>query len=334
MALNVCCFMVLAAIPVLWKSADWFVDGAVEVAEKLRLPHMLVGLVLVSLATTAPELTVSLVAALQGSPDIALGNAVGSVIVDDSVALGLAAIFAPAPLIADPRFFRTIVMFLPTISFLAFFMVLDGTLDRVDGLVLLGMFVGYLVMSYLRERRARSDDRNTPYSELIEEKPEEIGWPKILGLFAAGLVGLILGSELLVSGAKGIATFLRIPPVVIGLTVVAVGTSIPEIVTAVTAARKGHAGIALGNILGADILNICWVAGLSAIANPLRAEKNVIMVMFPAMITIVLATLLMIRTEHRLSRREGYVLLLLYVLYIGFLLYFVPPGSLPHVAAG
>jgi cation:H+ antiporter len=326
--------MVVAAIPVLWKSADWFVDGAVQVAEKLRLPHMLVGLVLVSLATTAPELTVSLVAALQGSPEIALGNAIGSVIVDDSVALGLAAILAPAALAADPRLLGTIIIFLPAVGFAAFFMVLDGTLGRVDGLVLLGMFVCYLVVSYLRERRARHNDRDTDLSDLTEEKPKDFRWPKVLGLFAAGLAGLIFGSELLVTGAKGIAIFLRMPPVVIGLTVVAIGTSIPEIVTAVTAARKGHAGIALGNILGADILNICWVAGLSAIANPLRAEKNVIMVMFPAMIIIILATLFMIRTDHRLSRREGCVLLFLYVLYVAFLLYFVPPGSLPHVAAG
>ena len=259
--------MVLAAIPVLWKSADWFVDGAVQVAEKLQLPHMLVGLVLVSLATTAPELTVSLVAALQGSPDIALGNAVGSVIVDDSVALGLAAILAPVALAADPRLFSTVIMFLPAVSFVAFFMVLDGTLDRVEGLVLLGMSVVYFVASYLREGRTRRDDGHTVYDELTEERPEEFRWPKIFGLFAAGLVGLILGSERLVFGAKGIAIFLRMPPVVMGLTVVAVGTSIPEIVTAVTAARKGHAGIALGNILGADILNICWVAGLSAIAS-------------------------------------------------------------------
>ena len=139
MTLNMCCLMVLAAIVVLWKSADWFVEGAVGVAEKLRLPHMLVGLVLVSLATTAPELTVSLVAALQGAPDMALGNAVGSVIVDDSLALGLAAILAPVPLLVDRRLFKTIVLFLPAICFLAFFMVRDGTVDRVEGLVLLGM---------------------------------------------------------------------------------------------------------------------------------------------------------------------------------------------------
>jgi cation:H+ antiporter len=334
MTLNVCCFIVLASTLVLWKSADWFVEGAVGVAEKLRLPHMLVGLVLVSLATTAPELTVSLVAALQDAPEIALGNAVGSVIVDDSVALGLAAILAPAPLVADRRLFKTIAVFLPAISFLAFFMVRDGALDRIEGLVLLGTFVGYLVVCYRRERRSRLDGRVAATSELdiIDEKLQAISWSKVATLFVAGLIGLVVGSELLVTGAKGIATFLHMPSVVVGLTVVAVGTSVPEIVTAVAAARKGHAGIALGNILGADILNICWVAGLSAIANPLRAEKNVIMVMFPAMITIVLATLFMIRTDHRLSRREGCVLLLFYVLYVAILLYVVPPGSLPRVA--
>lgn len=324
--------MVAAAVMVLWKSADWFVEGAVGVAEKLQLPHMLVGLVLVSLATTAPELSVSLLAALQGAPEIALGNAVGSVIVDDSVALGLAAILAPVPLVADPRLIRPVAVFLPAVIAVAFFMVLDGTLGRLEGLVLVAMFAGYLCFSYVREVRARRGARGLTTSELrpIQEELIDLTWQKVMVLFAIGLVGLVLGSELLVTGAKGIAVSMGLPPVVIGLTVVAVGTSVPEIATAVTAARKGRGGIAVGNILGADILNICWVAGLSAVANPLRAESNVVMVMFPAMVVIVLATLAMLRKGHGLRRPNGWILVCLYVLYLAFLLWAAPPGSLPQ----
>ncbi len=314
---------VALAVAILWKCADWFVDGAVAIAERLQVPQMLVGLVIVSIATTSPELMASLLAALRGMPEVALGNAVGSVIIDASVALGLAAVISVVPLTADRSIFRTSALMLMIVLPLSFLMCLDGVLARYEGIVLLILYVTYAAVSYVQvRRRQRAGDLTALPAEVpdLEHLPAH----KIVWLFLGGLIGVIGGSHLLLEGAVGLAVWAQLPTVVIGLTVVAIGTSMPEVATCVASAVKKQGGIGIGNILGADILNICWVAGLSSIANPLVAERRVVLIMFPAVLVIVAVMLAMLRCGYRLSRLNGAILLVLYVLYVCTLLYFAP----------
>ena len=308
------CFVVLT------KCASWFVDGAVGIAEHFNLPKMLIGIVLVSLATTAPELAVSVMSALSGNPEIALGNAVGSVIVDDGVALALGALVASSPILVNPYILKTTGIFLIVVDLVAYAMAFDGTLDRTEGAVLVALFGVYCAMAYVTRRRS-SEAETEQMGELaeIEEAVSGRGLGVLMLWFGLGLVGVLLASEGIVESTVTIAEFLGVSKAVIGLTVVAIGTSLPEVATAVTAARKGHGGIVVGNILGADILNICWIAGASAMANPLVVSTRVIHFSFPAMLVVVGAMLVMMRTRHRLARVEGVVLLGFYAIYLGLM---------------
>lgn len=327
-------FVIVLAIAILWKCADWFVEGAVGIAHRLQVPKMLVGLVLVSLCTTSPELMTSLLAARQGMPQLALGNAFGSVIVDAGVALGLAAVISSVPLVADPRIFRASAFMLITALFLAFFFCFDGALNWWEGGLLLTIYIVHTVVTYRNiRRRQRSGEEAPPLpKELDEIEAQVLAMPvsRILILFVLGMGGVLLGSELLVHGAKGIGLRFGISEVVLGLTVAAIGTSMPEIATCVTAALKRQGDIGVGNIIGADILNICWVAGLSALANPanpLAAESRTIFFMFPAVIIIVLSMLWMLSRRYELTRRHGAVLLTLYTIYTVLLFIILRPGG-------
>jgi cation:H+ antiporter len=308
---------IVVAVLILWKCADWFVEGAVGIAEKFHVPQMLVGMVLVSVATTSPELMVSLMAALKGMPEAALGNAIGSVIADASVALGLAAVVSAVPLVANPKIFKSSALVLLTVIFLSFFMTFNGTLGRLEGAILVAIYVSYTAYTYIQARKSRAqkaaeqDDTEEVEEGLaeIEEHLATMSGSKIATLFGVGFAGVILGSHLLLIGAEAIALAMGMSHVVMGLTITAIGTSTPEIATCVTAARKGQGGIGVGNIIGADILNICWVAGLSAVANPLSAAKEDIYFMFPAVLVIVCAMLIMLHRNYNLTRTNGVVLL-------------------------
>ena len=304
------CFIVLT------KCADWFVDGAVGIAEYLNVPQMLIGIVLVSLATTSPELAVSVMSALQGHPEMALGNAVGSVIVDDGVALGLGAFFAAAPIAVNPYLLKTTGIFLIVVDVIAYMMVFnDSTLSRGEGGVLVVLFVVYTVFAYVTRKRSQEDGGMEELAE-IEEAIKGTGLGGLIFWFGVGLAGVLVSSHFIVDASVVIASFAGVSEAVIGLTVVAIGTSLPEIATAIMAAKKGHGELMVGNILGADILNICWIAGASALVNPLVVQPLVIHFSFPAMLIIVISMLVMMRTGHKLTRGEGVILVLMYLAYL------------------
>lgn len=308
------CFVVLT------KCADWFVDGAVGIAEHLKVPKMLIGIVLMSLATTSPELAVSVMSALEGQPEMALGNAVGSVIVDDGVALGLGALFAAGPIAVNPYLLKTTGVFLIVVDIVAYMMVFnDHTLSRGEGGILVLLFVVYTIFAYMTRKHSQATEDLDELAE-IEEAIEGKGLGGLMLWFVIGLVGVLISSHYIVDAATVIAGFLGVSGAVIGLTVVAIGTSLPEIATAVTSAKKGHGELMVGNILGADILNICWIAGASALVNPLVVQPRVIHFSFPAMIIIVVAMLIMMRTRHQLSRCEGVILFALYLVYLGMMM--------------
>ena len=315
----------IVAFVVLARCADLFVEAAVAVADRLGVPKLVIGIVLVSLATTAPELSVSLISALEGNPEMALGNAIGSVICDDGLALALAALLATAPVAIQPKTFRVSALFLIAVQALAFFFVFqDYSLERWEGAVLVACFVGYIVLLYRLHKRG--DLREAPEAEAPPAIRQAPAW-RLGILFVLGLGGIILASEFIVTSATAIALSMGIPKAVIALTLVAFGTSIPEVATCVVAARKGHGAVAVGNILGADIMNICWVAGASALANDLVLGKKEIFFMFPAMFVIVLAMLIMLRVGYRLSRWQGGVLLALYALYLVLTFVLFPPEA-------
>jgi cation:H+ antiporter len=302
-----------AAFFVLAKSADLFVDSAVAIADKLKVPKLIIGVFLVSLATTAPELSVSLNAALRGNPEMALGNAIGSVIVDDTIALGLAGVLAAGPILIIPQVLRSAALFLVGVQGLLFLFVLStGSLRRWEGAVLVALFFGYMIYLFIQHKRGKfTADLD------LEAIEKAVGRPllKTIILFVLGVAGVILSGDVVVVSATTIARSFSIPETVIALTLVAFGTSVPEIATCVAAARKGQGALAVGNILGADIMNICWIAGASAMANELVVDAREITFMFPAMFIVVGTMLIMLFRGYRLTRAKGVVLLALYAVF-------------------
>jgi len=305
-----------AAFAVLAKCADLFVDSAVGIAERLHLPKLVIGIVLVSVATTSPELSVSLMAALRGSPEMALGNAIGSIICNCGIALALCGVFSKTSVPVLKNAFRTAGGFLVFTAILcALFVGFDLTLSRLEGGILLLCFAGYLGLLVHQYKQGHMREViEDAIAEEVAASPKSVF--TLVLLFVVGLAGVILSSKFVVVTSVTIATWAGVPEAVIALTLVALGTSIPEVATSVVAAIKGQGALSVGNILGANIIPFCWVAGASALANPLSLSRREINFMFPAMFIMVAVTLFVLHTSEALSRREGAVLFGVYCLYI------------------
>jgi len=316
--------LMVAAFVVLAKCADWLVEGAVDFALHLKVPPILIGIVIVSVGTTTPELAVSVSAALSGNAQMALGNAVGSVIYDDGLALPLVAFFSPVVVLIDKGVLRSAAIFLITVDLLAYFMAFDGTLSRGEGAILVAGFVCYLLYTYWEHRHGRS----VVDEEELDHEPRP--WLNTILLMAGGLVGVLVSSKGIVIAAPIVARAMGISNIIITLVVVALGTSIPEIATCIVAARKRQGALAIGNILGADILNICWIAGASAVVNDLVVDTDVIHFMFPAMILIVLTMLGLMRIGYRFERWKSLILLIMCVTYLAVLLSTNPGAISAH----
>ncbi|HJP33377.1 MAG: calcium/sodium antiporter [Candidatus Latescibacteria bacterium] len=313
--------LLVAAFVLLVKCADWMVEGAADLARRLRLPPILIGIVIVSVGTTAPELAVSVQAALAGKASIALGNAVGSVIYDDGIALPLVALLSPIVVVIDRVILRSAALFLIIAHLGAYWMCADGTLARVEGAVLVCGFFVYLAYAYWEQRRG-----HPVMTEEVDFDTAPRSWGATLGLLAGGLAGVLVSSDGIVRAAPVVATAAGVSDVIIALVVIALGTSIPEIATCVAAARKRQGSLAVGNILGADILNICWIAGASATVQDLVVPTDVIHFMFPAMLIIVFTMLGLMRWGHRFERWKGVVLLVMCCGYIVAVLIIDPGG--------
>ena len=316
--------LLLGAFALLVKCADWMVEGAVDIARRLKVPPILIGIVIVSVGTTAPELAVSVQAALAGNASMALGNAVGSVIYDDGIALPLVALLSPVVVVIDRVILRSAALFLIFAHVGAYWMCFDGTLGRGEGAVLLGGFFAYLAYAYWEQRHG-----HPVMTEEVDFDTAPRSWPQILRLLAVGLAGVLLSSDAIVMAAPVVARAAGVSNIIITLVVVALGTSIPEIATCVAAARKSQGSLAVGNILGADILNICWIAGASAMVQDLTVSLDVIHFMFPSMLVIVFTMLGLMRWGHRFERWKGLVLMMMCIAYIVALLV-VNPGVVPE----
>jgi cation:H+ antiporter len=304
----------VVAFVILFKCASFFVDGASSIARILCVPKLVIGIVLVGLGTTAPEFGVTLIAAIRGAGEIAIGNAIGSVICDDGIALALAALVAPSVIFVNCRVLKAAGLFLISIDVLAYVLAKDGKLGRIEGFCLVLVLCLYYVFVIRSQLRSRSCAEDNP----LQEERESLLRPA--RLFLMGLIGVVLMSFVVVEAAVRIAQFFQISEIIIGSTIIAIGTSLPEISTCITAAIKGEGEIAVGDIIGADILNILWIIGVASLVNPIEVDLDIINFSFPFMILIVVVMLLSMRIGCRLSKFKGIILLTLYGLYI-FLLF-------------
>ena len=302
--------LLIIGFVLLIKGADWFVDGAVGIATKFGIPQLVIGLTIVAMGTSAPEAAVSISAAMKGTADITIGNVVGSNILNILIILGISSIITSLAVAKS-----TIKIETPFVIFVSLVLLaqgLDGVISFMDGIILWVLFLIYL--GYLFMLAKKEQDMGGPEEE---DEVKHIPISKALLLVVIGLGLIILGSSLAVDGATGLARFFGLSERFIGLTIVALGTSLPELFTSVAAARKKNADIAIGNIVGSNIFNILFVVGTSALIIPIEFAKPFILDTF---IAAAVAALLLVccLPKKKLTRGAGILMLICYVLYFVF----------------
>ena len=289
------------------KGSDWFVDGAAGIAATFRIPQIIIGLTIVAMGTSAPEAAVSITAATAGSADITVGNVVGSNIMNVLVILGLAC--AIVPIAVGKSTLKIDIPFMIAISAIFLLLGWDGTITRIDGLVLVALFAGYI--GYMIWEAIHSNEEG----DEIKDMPI---W-KLLLSTVIGMALIIFGADVAVDAATKLAQIFGMSERFIGLTVVALGTSLPELFTSVTAARKGNADIAIGNIVGSNIFNILFVVGLSSMVIDVPFAANFRIDMLVAIASCVFIWLAALKSK-KLARWAGFTMLLGYVGYFVYLL--------------
>ena len=317
--------LVVVGIVVLVFGAEWLVRGAARIAARTGMSSVVIGLTVVAFGTSAPELAVSVGDVLRGSESsgsLAIGNVIGSNIANILLALGLAAAVGGG-LVVVQRIVRIDVPIMIGISVVMLLMALDDRFDRLDGLVLFGGLIAYVVWTVLAARRDRSIVIEDEYTEgLSPEKLRETPVWRDLGLLLGGLGALIGGAQALVIGASDIATDLGVSDLLIGLTVVAIGTSLPEVATTVVAAIRGQRDLAVGNAIGSNIFNILAVLGVTSIVSPdaLEVASSAIQVDIPVMLAVAVACLPIFANGFVLKRWEGAMFVTFYAGYVGWLI--------------
>ncbi|MBR1593467.1 MAG: calcium/sodium antiporter [Alloprevotella sp.] len=301
-------YIIIGLVAIGW-GADRFTDGAGALARRFRVPEIIIGLTIVGFGTSLPEFCVSFVAALEGSADIALGNVVGSNIFNALLIVGLAALVAPirvehSTVMGDLPFSVMACAMLAAMSF-------DGHVSRLDALLLVCVFAVYMLRA-LRMARTKhievEDASAAPVRSLV--------W--CLAWLVVGMGCLVVGSRLFVYGATDIARSLGVSEAIVGLTIAAAGTSLPELATSVTAARKGQAGIALGNVIGSCVFNVFFVIGVTGLVAPMSAAGITTLDLVTMMCSMLLVWGLSF-TKHEVSRWEGALLTLLFLGYMTWL---------------
>lgn len=309
----------------LFGGGELLVRGAVAVSRRFALSPLLVGMTVVAWCTSAPELVVSVGAALQGQSDIAVGNVIGSNIFNVLGVLGVAALITP--IVVDSRAVRRDLAWMVGASLALALVVRLGQIGVVWGAVLLASMIVYVWYSYRIEKKSVSD----PSAQMHVHEAEEFRVPSSIwtgvGYLGAGLAALILGSRLLIVGSTGIATALGIPEAIIGLSLVAVGTSLPELATSVVAALRRHPDVAVGNVVGSNIFNILGILGITAVVKPIPVATQMmnVDVWVATAVALVLVPLLLMR--GRINRVVGLAFLVVYVSYL-VVLFVVPMGGI------
>ena len=311
--------IIVICIVMLSLGADWMIDGVVDLAERTGLPKIVIGATLVSLGTTLPEAFVSVMAAYMGNPGLALGNGVGSIIADTGLIFGMTCLFAAVPvnrfILDRTGWVQVGAATLLVLISLGALLVYDAQpkLDRWVGFLFLALLVAYLYITYVWSKQG---GEVLTGDQVAEHELMSVGrsWLLILG----GLFLVLAGARVLVPGASEIAIRVGVPDDVIAATMVAFGTSLPELMTAISAVRKGHPEITVGNIVGADVLNVLFVIGAAAAASPLLIPMNFYYFHFPAMLIILYSFRLFItmNRDGRFHRWQGYWLLGVYLVYV------------------
>ncbi|ADJ26886.1 Na+/Ca+ antiporter, CaCA family [Dehalogenimonas lykanthroporepellens BL-DC-9] len=310
---------VISGLVLLIWSANRFIDGAAATARHFGMAPLLIGMVVVGFGTSAPEMVVSAMSAAQGNPGIAIGNAYGSNIANIALILGLTALISPIPF--NSRILRKELPILTLVTILAGWQILDGNISRLDAFTLLAVFGGLMTWSIYEGRRSGSDDA------LSDEMGQElISQPYTLRQavtrLATGLALLVVSSRLLVYGAVEIAQDFGVSDLIIGLTVVAIGTSLPELASSIIAARKGEHDLALGNIIGSNLFNTLGVVGIAGAIQPFAVGAEVLSRDFLVMGALTLSLFVIgfhFKRQGRINRLEGALLLAVFVGYMAFL---------------
>lgn len=307
----------IAGLTLLFIGGEALVRGAVGTARALDISPLLIGLTVVAMATSAPELVVSLGAALGGKPSIAIGNVIGSNIANIFLILGIAALIAPLPCAKGLVYRDGGVMLLAAMVLSGFS--LFGVIERWHGAVMVAALAGFVTLTFLLERRRRNG-----LARVHEHEAEDVPTPPggvgvALTLILAGIVGLVVGAELLIFGATETARGLGVSEAVIGLSLVAVGTSLPELASCAIAAWRGHSDVALGNVIGSNIFNVLAILGITSSVIPLPIDPQFIAVDIWVMLGASALLPPLMLTGARLSRTEGGLFLGAYAAYIGWL---------------
>lgn len=313
--------IIIGIVLVLW-GADRLTEGASALALRMHVPPIVIGLTIVAAGTSAPELFVSLVSALKGTPDLAVGNVVGSNIFNSLLIVGCAAMVAPMTI--SPSTVRKDIPFAVLASLLLVVLCLDDfgsfsimghIISRLDGVLLLLVFALFMVYTFRMARKSET-------KETDEEVPSDAIMPVWRGLLfvVLGLACLIFGSNLFVDNASALAASLGVSSGVIGLTVVAGGTSLPELATSVVAARKGHSAIAIGNVIGSNVFNILLILGATAVISPMQIG-GITLVDISMMLLSVVLVWMFSYTKYTVERWEGGLLSFLFLSYMGWLFF-------------
>lgn len=309
-------WIVVGVVLVLW-GADRLTEGAVSVAERLRVPQIVIGLTIVALGTSMPELCVSVVSALKGTPDLAVGNVVGSNIFNALLIVGVAALVAPMTILRS-TVFKDVPCALVASVVLLMMCQNDWVITRLDGTILFVFFLVFMRLTIKGATSAQPTPQAAEENEASAGKQPMKGW--LAGLWmVVGLAALIGGSNLFVGGATEVARALNVSDAVIGLTIVAGGTSLPELATSVVAAKKGNSGIAIGNVLGSNVLNILFILGLTGMISPMHIEGITNVDLYMMLVSTIMIWFFSF-TKYTIERWEGAVLVLTFGGYMWYLL--------------
>jgi cation:H+ antiporter len=322
-------FLLLLGLLVLIASGEVLVRSAAGIALKAAISPMIVGLTIVSIGTSAPELFASISAAINGSPGLALGNVIGSNIANITLVLGITALIYPIPVYRGMLYFDVSIMV--GISLLTILLGRDAYLSRLDGIILLVAIVAFTITLIFRSRQAKrraaevtalAHEQNADHGLQAEEEVKDLatystkGYPYLIGLVLVGCIGLYFGAEWFVGGAKGIAQSLEISDYIIGVTVVAFGTSVPELVASIIASLRRQTDISIGNLIGSNIFNLGLVLGSTATISPLDVDSKILSSDFWWMLGVAALLFPLILTGFKIKRWEGALLIACYGSYL------------------
>lgn len=310
--------LLLAGFVLLVKGADVFVDGSSSIAKFLKIPTIVIGLTIVAFGTSAPEAAVSIIAGIKGSNDIAVGNVIGSNMFNLLVVLGISAAIKSVAIDSqiikrDYPFMLLATLVLTLFSFTAFFGGETGnSISRIEAFVLLALMAVFLYLVISAALRTRKEN-----SDALEEDKPKYGIVKSIIFTVGGLAGIIIGGQLVVDSASDIALRLGMSETLVGLTIVAIGTSLPELVTSIVAAKKGESDIAIGNVVGSNVFNILFVLAASAAITPMNINGQSLFDLVILSVATVIAYVFCV-TQKKVNRPEGVILVLMYAGYMTY----------------